>query len=299
MRILMTGGTGFIGKACAKFLAAQEHEIIILTKNKKKAPLYAKVICDTDEIANEEKIDIIINLAGSPIDKKWNEKHKEEIFNSRINTTSTIIELIKRLKTKPQLLISASTICFQDSQENTTITDDSSEETRFIDELCQAWEDEAKKAAELGVRLCIARLGVVLGKSGGRIKKIFPSFRSGLGKRIDDGSQYISWVHLFDTVRAFNFFIKKQSCSGIYNVTAPNPVTNEKFTITMNDVLHLPTILFIPGFLIKILYGEMGETLLLNSYNIPPNKLLDEGFRFEFNTIEEALTQILKKKKKF
>ncbi len=297
MRILITGGTGFIGKACTKYLAAQEHEVIILTRNKEKAPSYAKTISNVDEIDNDENIDIIINLAGAPIDLKWSKQYKSELIGSRVAITSKIISLIERLKNKPKLLISASAIGYYGSQGSEKLIETSEPIVSFTHELCKAWEDEAIKAENFGVRVCIARLGVVLGKSGGMVKKIFPSFKNGLGKKLGDGTQYLSWIHIQDVIGVFNFFIKKGNCSKAYNVTAPNPVTNDQFTKTMNDVLHLPTFLFIPAFIIKMTYGEMGEELLLKGQNVLPQKLLDQGFRFKFNTMEEALTQILENQK--
>ncbi|MDA0781546.1 MAG: TIGR01777 family oxidoreductase [Rickettsiales bacterium] len=297
MRILITGGTGFIGKACTKFLTAKEHEVIILTRSKDKAPLYAKVISEIDEIKKGDKIDVIINLAGAPIDKRWTTEYKNELISSRVDITGNVISLIERLKTKPKLLISASAIGYYGCQGGERLVEKSAPVTNFTHELCKTWEDEALKAKNYGVRVCIARLGVVFGIGGGMIEKVLPSFKSGLGKKLGDGNQYLSWVHLHDVVRAFNFFIKHDSCSGIYNVTAPNPVTNEQFTTAMNDTLHLPTFLFIPAVLIKLIYGEMGETLLLQGQYVIPKKLLDEDFRFNFNTVEEALSQILENRK--
>jgi uncharacterized protein (TIGR01777 family) len=299
MRILITGGTGFIGRACTKFFLGQNHEVIILTRNPSKAHEKTQAITDLSKIDSSEKIDVIINLAGASIDKRWTDKYKKELLSSRIDTTKKVITFTERLETKPKLLISASAIGYYGTQGDKILTENSEPIDCFTHHLCQKWENEALKAKELGVRVCIARLGPVLGRSGGMMKKLIPAFRKGMGKQMGDGKQYLSWVHLFDVVNAFNFFITKESCSGVYNITAPKPTTNKEFTKTINDTLNLPTIFSIPAIIIKILFGEMGKELLLNGQHVIPTRLQEEGFKFKFNNIDEAIKQILEAYKSY
>lgn len=215
-------------------------------------------------------------------------------MDSRINTTKNIISYIQQLQNKPDLLINVSAVGYYGSQvSNTRLTESSDFNPGFTHELCSAWEAEAKKAKKFGVRTCIARLGVVLDKNGGALPQLLLPFKLGLGGKIGNGEQMFSWVALNDVVNAFDFFISNKNTHGIYNLTAPNPVSNKEFTHTLGKVLHRPTIFKIPGLVVRLLFGEMGEELLLKGQAVIPQKLLQEGFEFQYPKLEDALHQAL------
>lgn len=297
MNILITGGSGFIGSALTEFFLHHGYNITILsrkpikvTKNLSKV----KVVTTFEEIGMDDKIDVIINLAGASINKRWNEDYKKLLINSRVEVTKGVIGLINSLKTKPKLLISASAIGYYGTQNSSYIDEESACVDDFTHKLCDLWESEARLAQKLGVRTCITRLGVVLGNGGGALKQMLPAFKLGLGGKIGSGEQFFSWVHMHDLIGAFEFLIKDDRQQGIYNLTSPNPVTNEIFTKTLGKALHRPTIFTLPAFVIKMIFGEMGDKLLLNGAAVYPKKLSDSGYEFQFKTIEAALENILK-----
>jgi len=290
---MITGGTGFIGSALTKFFIQKGYLTTILSRHC-PALSSVRIIKSIEQINVDEKIDIIINLAGAPINKKWTNSYKEVLIDSRLEITKNLILLIKSLKTKPNLLISVSAIGYYGNQSNKYIGENSLYINDFTHKLCNLWELEAKKAEKLGVRTCITRLGVVLGKNGGALEEMLPIFRLGLGAKIGSGKQFFSWVHIDDIIGAFNFLIKDKTQKGIYNLTSPNPVTNYRFTKELGKMINRPTVLTIPKFVIKMIFGEMGDKLLLNGSAVYPKKLLDSGYEFQFKTIEASLENILK-----
>jgi len=280
MNILITGGTGFIGSAITKFFLQQNNYVTILSRGRSKILQPLRVIQSINQINANEKINIIINLAGSPINKRWSKTYKQILMNSRVEVTRSLITLIKVLKEKPDLLISASAIGYYGTQNTKYLDENSSYIDDFTHELCNLWELEAQKAEELGVRTCITRLGVVLGKNGGALEKMLPLFKLGLGGKIGSGKQFFSWIHTDDVIDAFNFLISNTEQKGIYNLTSPNPTTNSQFTIELGRELKMPTFFTVPSFLIKIVFGEMGDQLLLNGSAVYPKKLLDNEKRY-------------------
>lgn len=297
MNILITGGSGFIGNALIKHFTSINNKIVILTRDKKSikpsANFYA--ISDLNELNTSLEFDCIINLAGAPINKRWTKKYKLELLASRINTTKKVIGFIKKLQYKPKLFISASAIGYYGSQEHKKpLTEEANFNSGFTHELCSAWENEAMHARQLGVRTCIARLGVVLGGNGGALSAMLLPFKLGLGGKIGDGKQMFSWVALDDVINAFDFFITNEHANGIYNITAPNPVCNEEFTKILGKILHRPTFFTLPKFVIKMLFGEMGEELLLRGQNVIPQKLQQEGFKFQYPELENALIKAIR-----
>ena len=295
MNILITGGTGFIGSTITKFFLQQNNYITILSRGRSKVLKPVRVIESINQINTNEKINIIINLAGSSINKKWNKTYKEILISSRVEVTKSLITLIKALKEKPDLLISASAIGYYGTQNNKYLDETSSYIDDFTHELCNLWELEAQKAQELGVRTCITRLGVVLGKNGGVLEKILPLFKLGLGGNIGSGKQFFSWIHVDDVIGIFNFLISNKEQKGIYNLTSPSPTTNSQFTKALSRTLKRPDFFTVPSFLIKMVFGEMGDKLLLNGSAVYPKKLLDNGYEFKFKSIESALKNITDK----
>jgi uncharacterized protein len=286
MKFLITGGTGFIGRNLIKHLEKNNHEYIILSRNKSNQK---QIINNLNEIKEEEKIDYIINLAGSKIDQIWNKANKEEIINSRINATKKIVNLIERLKTKPKLLISGSAIGYYDNESQEELDESSPQGKGFASKVCKEWEEEAKKTS---IRLCIIRLGVVLGKNEGFLKKIILPFKLCLGGILGTGKQFFSWIHIKDVIRGIMHIIENEKSEGIYNLVSEEKITNKTFTKTLGKIIKRPTFFKVPSLIIKLIFKEMGEELILKGSQINAKKLKEEGFKFEYKTIKSALNDI-------
>ena len=295
MNILITGGTGFIGSFLCKRLLENKHDIVILSRNPEAVKSPIKGISNLKQLEIDESFDIIINLAGEPIaGKKWTDKQKDIILSSRIDTTNNIIEYLKVVKWKPKLLISGSAIGYYGlSKDTKNIDEQGSVDDSFSSHLCQQWETVALEAKLLGVRTCLLRTGIVIGKSGGALSKMLLPFKMGLGGKIGDGKQWMSWIHLKDLVNIILFCIENEQCSGAINGTSPNSITNIEFTKTLGKVLNRPTIFPIPSVVIKLLMGQMGQELLLSGKQVLPVAILKAGYKFQYEKLEDALSDVL------
>lgn len=295
MKILITGGTGFIGSALSDYFSKQGSEIYILTRSlhgRGQTNPQIKLITGLDY---QEEYDVIINLAGEPLNKKrWNAAVKKNIYASRIKTTAKLLDYIKNCTVKPQLLISGSAIGFYGNSADNTFTEDSPPaDNDFTHTLCNDWEQTALQAKQYGVRVCLLRTGIVLGKNGGVLKQMVLPFKLGLGAKLGDGRQWMSWIHIKDMVAAVDFLITNIQLSGPFNFTSPGAVTNQEFTRQLAKALHRPTFLTLPGFMVGIMFGEMGKTLLLGGQRVVPDKLLAAGYQFKFPQLAAALGDIL------
>lgn len=303
--ILVTGGTGFVGSKLTLSLIKKDPDIgkvYIATRSKSKAEeafneVASKIIPveNLSKIAKNTQIDIIINLAGAPIaDKRWSNQRKTELRQSRINTTEEVTKLIEKLENKPKALISASAVGFYGSQDSDEqLDEDSKPQKEFTHFLCNDWENEALKAKKHGVRVCITRFGIILGKNGGALKKMLTPFKLGLGGKIASGEQAMSWIHIKDVVRGVTFLINNESLNGSFNFCSPNSVTNKQFTKALARAVSRPAFFDMPLAIVKILFGEMGEVLLAKGQNVYPRKLLESGFNFRYRRIDSALRNIV------
>jgi len=297
MKILITGATGFIGTQLIQFLKRNLHDLIILSRNPEQvSDSSILAIKSLNELDDKKPIDVIVNLAGAPIDKRWTRSYKNTLIDSRVHLTQDIVDWMELQETKPKVFISASAIGYYGAQGTVPLDEESNAHDEFTHQLCQQWETAALKAQELGVRTCITRFGVVLGKNGGALKKMLPTFRVGLGGVLGDGKQIFSWVHIDDVCRAIIFLIERTELSGVFNVTAPEPdlITNKKLTQKLGRVLQRPSFFVIPGVLIKLIYGEMGDRLLLHGQNVIPKRLNKAGFKFSYPLLSPALESIIK-----
>ena len=295
MKILITGGTGFIGSALCSRLIEENHDVVVLSRHSETIKIPALGIAKLELLNGDVYFDVVINLAGEPIaNKRWTNKQKQRILSSRIDTTRKLIEYFKITEHKPKVLISASAIGYYGIGEtNEAINEDASGDESFSSQLCQQWEAVALEAEILGVRTCLLRTGIVLGKSGGALSKMLLPFKLGLGGKIGPGKQWMSWIHLDDLVGIILYCIDHDELNGPVNGTSPNPVTNEVFTKTLGKVLKRPTILTMPAIVVKILMGQMGEELLLAGKNILPVKILNAGYRFKYEKLEKALLSVI------
>ena len=297
MKVLITGGTGFIGSALTRSLTEQGYEVSVLSRS----PASVEKICGSgihalgnlNELRPEDTYQVIINLAGAPIfGARWSEARKQIIRDSRIGLAEQLIACIARMTVKPDLLISGSAIGYYGSQGDTVLTEQSATSNDFSNQLCADWEDSAKKAEQFGVRVCLIRTGLVLDAGGGILQRMLLPFRLGFGGRIGDGQQWMSWIHRQDWIVIAKTMITDSSMQGAYNATAPNPVTNLEFTRTLAHCLKRPAVFPVPAGLLKVLLGEMSE-LVLGSQRVQPERLLAQGFKFKFDDLSSALNQVL------
>ncbi len=298
MHVLITGGTGFIGRELAASLLADQHSVTVLTREITSAgnriPAGAKAIRD---LGKADDIDAVVNLAGANLGGvRWNPVAKMGFRSSRIDTTRRLVDWMSRLSVKPKVLISGSAIGWYGPQGDDKLTEIAPAGSDFSATLCRDWEAEAQKAAVLGVRVCTLRTGIVLGPDGpaggGALAQMLSAFRLGGGGPMGSGKQWMSWVHRADLVALIRYLIERDMTSGPYNGTAPEPVTNGEFAKTLGRVLKRPAILPMPGFALKMIVGEMAE-ILLTGQRVIPQAAMDQGFRFRFPTLEAALRDVL------
>ena len=295
MNILITGGTGFIGQTLCPYLEKLGHSIYVLTRNiknaKKKLPPTINLV---DKLSEQLlfKMDAVINLAGAPIGKRWTTDYKQEIIASRLNITEKLIHLLDTMDKKPLVFISGSAIGYYGPQSDVPLTEDATSVASFSHELCSTWENAAQKAALMGMRTCLIRTGLILGKSGGVLTPIRRQFMFGLGGQIGSGTQWMSWCHIEDYIRIIALCLSDQRVQGPINATSPHPVTNHEFSQTLAKALHRPCWFNMPSFVVKLLFGQMGYELLLSGQRVIPKKLLGLGFSFQYPRLMDALMQI-------
>ncbi len=299
MDFLITGGTGFIGTRLCGVLLDKGHKVTVLTRDidkaREKVDKRVKLINSLDDLPEETRCDVIVNLAGESISEgRWSVEKKKELIESRVSTTESVVELIARLNKRPALLLSGSAIGYYGSHHDEELTEASAPHREFTHELCARWEESAREAEKSGVRVVLLRTGIVLGAGGGALGRLLPLFKLGLGGRMASGRQWMSWIHIDDHIGIILHAIKDSSLSGPVNLTAPNPVRNREFASTLGRVLRRPAILPVPGLLLKLIYGEMADVLLLSGQKVLPRKAEDSGYTFLFPELEGALRDILK-----
>ena len=318
MNILISGGSGFLGSAFSRELMtryrAQNKELHItwLTRDSSQAHPDDIAMMTYDELAKTDKsFDVVLNLAGAGIaDSRWSDTRKEQLMASRVKPTESILAFIARSSAKPKLLVSGSAIGWYGTQGDKLLTESSDFETDFAHKLCDDWEQLALKATEHGVPVAIVRTGVVIHPDGGMLGKLLTPFKMGVGGQLGDGKQIMSWVSREDWVGAAIFIIEKHladytntQMTGnnslkttndtpalVYNLTAPNPVTNHTFTKALGSWLNRPTFFTLPEFLLKLMFGEM-STLLIDGQKVLPQALQDAGYEFKQPTFKQALEE--------
>lgn len=294
--ILVTGGTGFIGRRLVAALVAAGHEVIVLTRDPAAAALPAPVrpMSSLDDIPSRCPIDAIVNLAGEPIsDTPWTRRKRQRILRSRLRVTRDVLRLAARLERKPEILVSGSAIGIYGLRDATPLTEADAGTPCFSQRLCAAWEAAAAGADQLGIRRVTLRTGLVLAAEGGMLARMLAPFEFGFGGRFGDGRQVMSWIHRDDMVRLIVHAIATPSLAGPLNATAPHPVTNAHFTAALGRALGRPAFLPVPGTPLRLALGDFAEELLLSGQFVVPRAAIDSGFRFAYPTIEEALGTIV------
>ena len=300
--ILITGGTGLIGTKLYKFLIEKHFNVIVLTRRESlsienKDFVFwdpEKNILDTSKIEN---IDCVVNLAGESIDgSRWTNKYKKRIMDSRVISTRFLFTKLKSLKNKPKVLVSASAVgCYHEDTLNEQ--DETSDlNHNFLGDVVKKWEFESRKFEDIGIKTSILRIGVVLSKEGGMLRKLYPLFLLGLGVPIGSGKQILSWIHIDDMV-AIIFKCINEHLSGIFNIVAPEKINNIDFTKLLSkriSFIRFPSFIKAPKFLVRILFGEQ-STLVLNGLNISSKKIEKIGYVFKFPSMDGALKNIYNK----
>ena len=295
MNILITGATGFVGKHLVAKLSL--HRLTILSRNidnaVKSLGKQHVYIEDLTQLSNLNEFDAVINLAGEPIvAKRWSKKQKQSICDSRWNITQQLSQLIKSSQTPPTTFISASAIGFYGRQGNEPVDENSPFHDEFSHDICHKWEQLALDAQSPSTRVCIPRIGIVLGKNGGALAKMLPPFKLGLGGPIGKGKQGMSWVHQDDLIALIIWMLNTPSAQGIYNATAPNPVSNAVFSQALGKALNRPARIITPPLALRLAMGEMSE-LLTEGQFVLPTRALEQGFTFQFTNVDEALKSVV------
>jgi uncharacterized protein (TIGR01777 family) len=301
MKVFMTGGTGFVGTTLTRNLVEQGHQVTVLTR---KIPVndtlpHGVSLLEGDPTRRGEwqrrvpQHDIIVNLAGASIFMRWDKKGKAVIRESRVSTTTNLIEALSDGMKNETTFISTSAVGYYGFHGDETLEENSPPGDDFLASVTREWEAAAIQAEAFGARVLVCRLGIVLGRNGGALGEMLPLFQKGLGSPLGSGNQWFSWIHEMDLVGIYLFLIAKKDLSGPINCTAPEPVRNNDLTQALGKALGKRTFMpSVPGFVIKLIKGEFGS-VLLEGQRVLPKKLLDAGFHFRFSRIDEALNDLL------
>lgn len=295
--IVITGGTGFIGSALCSELLKQGHFISIITRSpdkySKEQSKNLKYISWDDNLSGAmAESDVVINLVGESLfGKRWTESVKKTIYNSRIESTKQLVTAMKEAGSKPELFISASAVGIYGDSGDKLLDESSSLGDDFLADVCEDWEEESKKAEDLGIRVVNPRIGIVLEKNGGFLQIMKLPFLFFVGGPIGDGKQFLPWIHMDDLVRALIYPIDEKELTGPYNVCSPQPEPMNRVADALGNVLNRPSFFRVPEFAMRALLGEAAEPTLA-SLNVQPKVLQISGFEFKFEDLEEALADI-------
>ena len=298
MKIVIAGGSGFIGQKLTDLLLAEGHTIVILTRKEKKSSAkvqFVKWLSDGASPENEIKnVDAFINLAGVSInDGRWNKSHQQQIYDSRMTATDELLRIISSLTEKPSVLINASAIGIYPASVKNVYTENSTEiADDFLGKTVRDWENKAKQLVEHSIRTVFMRFGVVLGKEGGALPLMALPYKLFVGGKVGSGEQWVSWVHVTDVVRAICFALENNRLSGAVNVTSPSPLQMNDFGKTIGAVLHRPHWFPVPSFVMKTVLGQK-SALVLEGQHVMPQVLMEEGFEFTFPSLKPALEDLL------
>jgi uncharacterized protein (TIGR01777 family) len=301
VRVIITGATGFIGRALCKEVC-KNYEVIALTRDASRA---AKSIGDWAKVVEWDGRTTgswfqqangafaIINLAGENIASgRWNKSKKAGILRSRQDSSRAVLEVIKQVDKKPAVVIQASAIGYYGSRRDEQLDETSTPGKGFLVDVCRRMESFAEKIDNLGIRCVVIRTGIVLGPDGGALAKLIKPFRFFLGGHLGSGRQWFSWIHIDDEVAAIKYLLENEHLKGVFNLTAPEPVTMKKFCKILGKVLHRPSLLKVPGFAARLMFGEMADEMLLSGQKVLPKRLLNTGFDFKYTDVKHALIDI-------
>ena len=298
MKILITGASGLVGGELIKALEPKGHKIYRLSRS---APATEFDIqwdayegFEKTESEKLEGMDAVVHLAGENVaGGSWTEERKARIRDSRVKGTRTLVKAMAGLKNPPKLFLGASAVGFYGNRRNEIVTEESEAGENFLAETCVEWEAETTKAKAFADRVVIPRIGIVLSKDGGALEKMLTPFRYGVGGTVGSGEQWMSWIAIDDLVDILVYSIENEEVTGVFNATAPNPVQNKDFTASLAAAVSRPAFIPIPSFGVKLIFGEMGESLLLEGCRVIPRKLEQLGYKFKFPYLEPALEHVI------
>ncbi|WES66941.1 TIGR01777 family oxidoreductase [Superficieibacter sp. HKU1] len=296
MNILITGGTGLVGRHLIPRLLELKHQVTVVTRNPEKARhTFSDRVTYWKGLAGQthlNEIDAVINLAGEPIaDKRWTEAQKQRLCNSRWNMTQQLVDLINASDTPPAVFISGSAIGYYGDLGEVVVNEEEPPHNEFTHKLCARWEQIACGAQSDKTRICLLRTGAVLARHGGMLAKLLPIFRLGVGGPIGDGRQYLAWIHIDDMVNAI-LWLLDNDLRGPFNMVSPYPVRNEQFAHALGHALHRPAILRAPAPIVRLMMGE-SSVLVLGGQRALPKRLEAAGFAFRWHDLEEALQDLV------
>ncbi|MCX8072932.1 MAG: TIGR01777 family oxidoreductase [Candidatus Binatia bacterium] len=296
LRFLVTGASGLIGSTLCPFLSAGGHTVITAVRGRPRSESQVRWNPSTGEIAppSSGSVDVVVHLAGANVGEgRWTPERKTEIRNSRVAATAKLAEQLARWKKRPQVLIAASAIGFYGNRGDAWMEETSSPGEGFLASVCQEWEAAVQPAEQAGIRVVRLRIGVVLSPRGGALKRLLWPFWLGFGGPTGSGDQFMSWITPDDLAAAILFCAHNQELEGPVNAVAPNPVTNRAFAGALGRALRRPALVPFPAAAVRLVFGEMGEELILSSTRVRPARLLQAGFRFRYDTIDQALSHVL------
>jgi uncharacterized protein len=297
MKILVSGSHGLVGKALIKSLTGDGHEVVRLVRERRtpgSTDIEWHPSHGTIDAQQLEGFDAVVHLAGESIASgRWSDEKKRRIRESRIQGTQLLSKSLAQLTKPPRLFISASAIGFYGNRGDELLTEESKPGDGFLADVCVEWENATRPAEEKGIRTVHARFGIILDPEGGALAKMLTPFRMGVGGKVGDGKQWMSWITLDDVIEGLRFLLEKSAVSGPVNFVAPNPVMNEEFTKALGHALSRPTFFPVPGFVAQIAFGEMGDALLLASQRVEPARLKASGYKFHHDKIDAALSHLL------
>lgn len=296
MRVLITGGTGFIGTALCARLRERGHTLAVLSRRPARVP----ALCGAEVQALEDLAAVpvfapeaVVNLSGAPIaSRPWTRARRRLLRDSRIAFTRELVAVLARCAQPPQVMVSGSAVGYYGARGDEPLDEEADAVNDFPHQLCRDWEQAAQPVTALGTRLCLLRTGLVLGP-GGMLARLLPAFRLGLGGPLGSGQQWMSWIHRDDLVALIDYLLAHQTLAGPFNGTAPNPVPNHEFTETLARLLKRPARLRLPAGLLRAALGDLA-TLLVDGQRALPDKALKAGFEFRYSQLDVALAEILR-----
>lgn len=303
MRVIVTGATGFIGKALCKVLIKKKYDVIALSRNTAKGCKILENCCTLVDWDGKtasgwtnyaDGAYAIINLAGENIGSGiWTQSKKQQILESRLNSAKAIVEAVEQAQTKPKVIIQASAIGYYGARLDEILDESSSHGKGFLSDTVKQWELSAEKLKSLNIRHIVIRTGIVLGRGGGALSRLLIPFRLFAGGPLGNGQQWFSWIHIDDEINAICFLMETENLDGIFNLTSPNPIRMKYFCKSLGKVIKRPSWLPAPDFILKLALGEMAEEMLLSGQRVIPKRLLEAGYKFLYPDAESALLEIL------
>ncbi|MBK7932071.1 MAG: TIGR01777 family protein [Acidobacteria bacterium] len=297
MKVLITGSTGLLGKELQKSLTEKGYDLLLASRKEPQDDKHIQWSIEEGFTDPEklEGVDVVVHLAGENVSGlRWTDEKKKAIRDSRVLGTRNVVDAISKLKHKPKVFVASSAIGFYGERGDEEVTESSAAGDNFLAVTCKEWEAESRRAEDAGIRTVLLRTGIVLSKDGGALATMLTPFKLGVGGVVGSGKQWMSWISLEDEIAVINYVIENENIRGAVNAVSPNPVTNHDFTKTLGEVLYRPTFLPLPEFAVSMIFGEMGDALLLASTKVIPKRLEDVGFEFKHPNLKEAIEAAVK-----